>query len=163
MNEWWQSRQARERRTLAIGAAIVAAMVYYFLLWQPAHQGIQAKEQRLAQLRNDVAWMEQAGARYQKLADRGDTASSGAGNEALYALADRTAREAGLGDAIQGVTPEQDNRVRVNLSGVGFDAMVQWLATLRRDFQVRTATASVERIAEPGQVNARLVLSRGQQ
>ena len=114
---------------------------------------------------NDLirAWMEQAGARYQKLADRGDTASSGAGNEALYALADRTAREAGLGDAIQGVTPEQDNRVRVNLSGVGFDAMVQWLATLRRDFQVRTATASFERIAEPGQVNARLVLSRGQQ
>lgn len=163
MNDWWQNRQPRERQTLIAGAIILAVMFYYFLIWQPAQQGVASKQERLSQLREDATWMEQAAERYQELSEGQANTATASTDEALYALADRTAREAGLGDAIQGITPEAEDRVRVNLRGTGFDGLIPWLGRLRKEFGVRTASASVERAEKPGQVHAQLVLQRGTQ
>lgn len=161
MKDWWQSRQPRERITLAAGGAALAVILYYFLLWQPAQQGLETKRERLQRIQEDAAWMQSAVARYQRLSQQNTGTSKEASNEALYALADRTAREDGLGDAIEGVTPEDEGRVRVNLRGASFEDVLRWLDRLQKDFGIRAQPVTVERTDKPGRVNVRLVLNKG--
>jgi general secretion pathway protein M len=162
MTEWWQNCRPRERLILLAGAITVAAFVYYVALWQPAQQGVVDKQQRLAHLRDDAMWMEQAAEQYQKLSRDEASKPTGSANEALYALADRTARKAGLGDSIQGIAPESESQVRVKLRDADFDTLVTWLGRLRDDFRIHTPSVTIERTPASGRVNARLDLQRGE-
>lgn len=161
MKSWWQARQPRERITLAAGSAALAVILYYFVLWQPAQQGIETKRERLQTIQDDAAWMQSASERYKQLSQASSASSKEAPDEALYALADRTAREDALGEAIQGVTPEDEGRVRVNLRGASFENVLRWLGRLQNEFGIRARPVSVERTDKPGMVNVRLVLNQG--
>lgn len=161
MKAWWQNLQPRERMTLAAGALALAGILYYFILWQPAQQALETKRERLDNIREDTAWMRSAVQRYQRLSRDQGPAARNESDEALYALADRTARADQLGDAIGGVTPEDEGRVRVNLRGASFENVLRWLARLETEFGIHAEPVSVERTDETGMVNARLVLNQG--
>lgn len=159
MSEWWRGLHARERRTLVVAGGALVAMLFYFLLWLPPHQAIEAQRERLRDLREDAAWMRDAVAAYQRLGGSADGAPAQSG-QALYALADRTAREAGLGEAIERVEPSGETRVRVSFQGATFDELVRWLGRLEREFGISAAPVSLRRGDDAGRVDARLTLSR---
>ena len=54
---WWRGLGAREQRILAIGVAVVAAVIVYVALWEPAAYGTRKLETELPQLRAQGASM----------------------------------------------------------------------------------------------------------
>jgi general secretion pathway protein M len=160
MRAWWDSLQPRERRTLGLGAVAATVILYYALLWLPPQQNIAELRERIANTRTDLAWMEQAAVEIAALRRAsGDAGATPRTDRALYAVADQSAREAGLGDAIERVEPAGERQVRVVLGDAAFDAMVLWLADLRRRHGLTVETASIEPSGESGRVRAQLLLS----
>jgi general secretion pathway protein M len=159
MKQWWEGLQARERRTLMLGALALGIMFFYFGIWQPTHTRAAALEQQVADQRVLLAWMQQASAEARALQGSAPARSAaGTSGQGLFALADQSARQAGLGNAIRRVEPSGNNRVRVNLEQASFDDMVRWLATLKSRHGIEIDTLSVRAGNEPGRVNAQLLL-----
>lgn len=162
MNDWWQGLEPRERRTLSLGAVAAAAILFYALLWLPPQQNAAELRQRIGNARTDLAWMEQAAVEVAAL--RRGNAAAGATpstDRALYAVADQTARESGLGNAIERVEPAGEQQVRVVLDDAAFDTLVLWLDGLKRDHGLTVETASIRRSEKTGRVSAQLLLAAG--
>ncbi len=159
MEQWWNGLQARERRTLIIGGIALALILLVYAIWLPANQRAQALEQRVAEQRVLLAWMQQAANEAGALRGSApEPVSRAQGNQALFALADQSARQAGLTNAIRRVEPSGDNRVRVNLEQASFDDMMRWLATLKTRHGIAANTVSIRAGNEPGRVSAQLLL-----
>jgi general secretion pathway protein M len=75
-------------------------------------------------------------------------------------LIDRTARECGLGTALTGQTPNGETGIRVRLESAAFDVLVKCLGQLQQVHAVTIESATFDRTAKPGLVNANLVLNR---
>lgn len=159
MREWWYGLEARERRTLAIGGIALAVILFVFAIWLPAQRGVDEMQARVEQQRKLLSWMQQSAAEVQALKGSGANApKTRESGQALYALADETARQAGLGQAIREVSPSGENRVRVDLQGADFDKLIRWLAGLKTEYGIQASPLSVRETDQSGRVNAQVVL-----
>lgn len=156
--QWWEGLEPRERRTLGIGAVALATILFVFVIWLPAHRGAQAMQEKLADQRVLLAWMQQASAEAKALQAAGGGVQQGMGGQNLFSFIDKSARDAGLGEAIRQVEPTNDQRVRVNLQQASFDTVMSWLATLKTRYGIEASQLSVRRGNEPGRVDAQIVL-----
>lgn len=155
MRRWWLGLVPRERRVVVLGAVVVLTMLFYFLAWLPPHRGADELRRLLETQQGDLDYLRRAASEVMALKARQVRAEA---PEALYALVERSAGTAGLADAIERIDPAGDGEVRVGLEQVAFDAMIRWLAGLRRDYGVVVATAAVRRGNQPGRVAVQLVL-----
>lgn len=150
----------RERWIVAIGAGLGVVLLFYTLVWYPLQSNLSELRQSVAALRTDVAWMRQAAQDVKRLsavaAQDGQTAT--AREESLLVLVDRTAKAAGLGSAVKRVEPQSNNQLQVRLEQVSFDQMIRWLGNLEQDYGVAIVNAVIDRQAQSGRVDARLVL-----
>jgi type II secretory pathway component PulM len=75
-------------------------------------------------------------------------------------LVARTAREAGLGEALRDQSPDGDAGLRLRLEAASFDTLVTWLGSLQQQYGVTIESANID-AAAPGLVNATLSLKQG--
>jgi general secretion pathway protein M len=78
--------------------------------------------------------------------------------KSLLALADVSARGAGLANALKRVEPAGPRSVRVSFEVANFDALIGWIETLARDYGVQASDLSIDRAEGLGLVNARVTL-----
>ena len=78
--------------------------------------------------------------------------------KSLFALADVTARGAGLATALKRVEPTGPKSVRVSFETANFDALIGWIDGLARDYGVQATDLSADRVEGVGLVNARVAL-----
>jgi general secretion pathway protein M len=153
----WEALAPRERRIIALGAAVVVAVLFYLLLWEPLAQRREAWRVRVVAAESDLAWMRavapQVGAR---AATRPVTLVPD--SRSLLARADASAREAGLGAALLRVEPVSARQVRVYFEQAGFDAMMRWLEALAARQGTRVVEMSAQRADGVGLVDARVTL-----
>lgn len=163
ITNWWASLTLRERWIVAAGAGAGVILLFYAFVWYPLQNGLSELRQSVVSLRNDVAWMRQAADDVKRLsaAAEQDGQDAPARDESLLVLVDRTARTAGLGSAVKRVEPQSNNQLQVSLEQVSFDQMIRWLGDLEQDYGVAIVNAVVDRQAESGRVDARLVLQGG--
>jgi len=156
--EWWQKQSERDRNVLAVGAAIVALLLAWAFVWYPLARARAQLESRLDHERMDLAWMRQAGGELQELRAKGARGKIDRQGKSLFALADVTARGAGLGTALKRVEPTGPRSVRASFEAANFDALIGWVDGLARDYAVQTTDFSADRVEAIGTVNARVVL-----
>jgi len=158
IRSWWEGLQARERRVVAIGAGVLGLMLGWALLWYPLQHARADLATRVAHQHDDLAWMRQALAEVKTLRAQGAHARADRQGKSLLALADVSARGAGLTGALKRVEPAGSDSVRVNLEIADFDALVNWLDALARDYGVQVTDFSADKIEGIGLVNARVTL-----
>ena len=78
--------------------------------------------------------------------------------KSLLALADASAREAGLGAALTRAEPVDGARVNVWLERANFDQLAGWLEVLACRYGVGVEELSIERVEGVGLVDARVAL-----
>lgn len=147
---------ARERFLLLIGAVLIALVLLYGLLWKPLGDRVASLRATVAEQGALHQWMQATGQEIRQL--RGQRRPERAERASLLALADRTARERGLGAAIRRVEPEGADKVRIQLEQAPFDDMVVWLEQLVARHGVRIDIITIDARDQPGLVNARLTL-----
>jgi general secretion pathway protein M len=158
LRNWWQARDARERRVLGIGGAVSVLLLGWGLVWQPLSASRANLRERVAAQSADLAVMRAGAARVGELRGQGARAKAERMGKSLLALADASARDRQLGNALKRVEPLGPKSVRVSLEGASFDSVAEWLDGLARDFGVTATEFSADRIEGIGLVNARVTL-----
>ncbi|MGH8121226.1 MAG: type II secretion system protein GspM [Rudaea sp.] len=148
----------RDRRVLTIGAIVVALLLVWAFIWHPLAQARQQMSARVAADRTALVWMRQSQAKLPGLTVRSTHAGADRLGKSLLALADASARGAGLETALKRVEPSGARSVRVSFEAANFDALIGWIESLARDYGVETSDLSVDRADGLGLVNARVVL-----
>jgi general secretion pathway protein M len=155
---WWQSQSARDRRVLGIGAVVIALLLAWSFIWYPLARARAQLEARVERERTDLVWMRQAGGELQALRAKGARGQVDRQGKSLFALADVTARGAGLATALKRVEPTGPKSVRASFESANFDALIGWVDALMRDYGVQITDLSADRVEGLGLVNARVVL-----
>ena len=159
LKDKFNALRPRERIVIIAGAILVLVVAVYVLALAPLYSAVNAQAKRVAQKEGDLAWMRSVAGEVAVLGANAPT-QPGRSNESMVVLIDRTARECGLGASLTGQTPNGERGIRVRLEGAEFDKLMVCLGTLQQVHSVDVETASIDRTAKPGLVNANLVLTR---
>lgn len=152
----WQARDARERRILSFGGALVLLVLAWALVWLPLQRSREELRQRIAADAVELEWMRQAAP---ALAGAASAPAPGPRDErSLLARADAGAREAGLGSALLRVEPVSESEVRMSFQSADFDALVGWLEQFAAGGTRTVTELSVQRAAGVGLVDARVAV-----
>jgi general secretion pathway protein M len=158
LRTWWNGLQARERRMLCGGAIVVGLLLGWALLWYPLAHARADLEKRVAHQREDLAWVRQASAEARELHTQGAHGRAERQGKSLLALADVSARGAGLAGALKRVEPAGGKSVRLSFEVADFDVLMNWLDALARDYGVQATDFSADKVEGLGLVNARATL-----
>jgi len=152
---FWAARTEQERRFLGVGGAVLGVLLVYGLLIAPALSGRERLQKDLPVLRQQAAELQalalQAGA---LKAQPNVTPPAMTGDSIKASLAAH-----GLSAQSIGMTGEY---AKLQLNGVSFPGLVDWLDALRRDGRINVQDASIIAQNTAGLVDATLTLHQGQ-
>lgn len=154
LRDWYQAREPREQQVLFWGGIAALAILLMGSLWK-LDSSVDRARAEVERKRLDLAFMQAASA---EILAAGPVRMAASTSEPLVVIVDRAARESGLAQALgasEGVAPDG---LRVRFNAAPFDALVAMTARLAQQHGVFVSTASVERAAEPGSVNATFTL-----
>jgi len=153
----WNALAARERRAASILAGFLGAALFYLLVWSPVQGGLARARAHLASVQVQLAQVQEQAALVEKVRS---TPRSAPPSDTAGAI-EQAARRHGLREQLKRVEAEGAGRVRVQIEGASFSALTAWLVELQQQSGLRAESAMIERHANPGTVNVRLLL-RGQ-
>jgi general secretion pathway protein M len=146
--EFWSARSAREKALLTWGAALLAIVIGWSVLWAPAQEGRAHLRDTLPEMQRQLAQMtaEANEARVLSAAAQGVAPTGGALKEALSAsLTER------------GLVPTQvqvlGSAVQIELKNASFPAWTGWVDDVRKQFKVQVSEAHITALKADGQVD----------
>lgn len=143
----------RERRMIYVGAAVALLLICYQFIWYPFVNGASKLDMKITQQQKDLLWM-QSNVNELKELSRTAVKPEG-GNRSLYGVIESTAREK-FGGNIQ--VQQEGQRIRVLVSNVPFDDIMQWLDSLQSQQQVVIKEFNAEATAALGFVKSSILL-----
>jgi general secretion pathway protein M len=155
---WWRSRSERDRRVLLSAAILIVLLLGWAYVWYPLAHARTQLEVQIGHQRADLAWMRATAGDLAEMRIRGVRGQVDRQGKSLLALADVTARGAGLAAALKRVEPAGPKSVRVAFETANFDALIGWVDALARDYGVQATDLSAEKVEGMGLVTARVVL-----
>jgi general secretion pathway protein M len=150
---WLASLHERERRMVTWGGLAAAVLLFIGVIVVPLYTIAGRLERRVEQKREDLTWMRSVAGELQAAGP-----AAAGGGQSLIVIVDESAQTAGLGSAVTGTQPSGTGGVRVRLEGAAFDTVVAWLANLEQRYGLSIESATIDRGAQSGIVNASVIL-----
>lgn len=151
----WESRSPRDRVVIAILAAIVAALLYFWL----AQSAYRARTQLGASLTVLRAQANRLDLDATELARVRALPAPPAAQTDLRALVQARAETAGLARALVRIDAPDADQVRVVFGAVAFADWLAWVASLQAE-RVRLDTGRIEALSTPGMVGVTATFTR---
>jgi len=148
----WRSRPERERRMISTGAAIVAILLVFALVWLPLQRSRARLAAELPPLRASIAALQREADEVKRLKAVPPTVT---GNPAPLAA---LATQQPLAGAQLNVP--DGKHVHVIAPDVGFTRLLDWLVTVQSTHGLRVENARIEALDAAGRVRADLTLTR---
>ncbi len=132
----------RERRLLALFAALVSATALYALVLEPVTSGRGSTQSKIATLKRDMAAMTTLAARIEDLQRRlGKDEPAGGSDASLFALVDRLSSATVTPGSVEAIVPNKGpgrkgakpSSVDLRLGGVSLAELVQLLARIEAE------------------------------
>lgn len=158
MAAWWQGLSLRDRRVLVVGAVIASIFLIWAFVWHPLALKRELLIEQLDNARRDLAYVRVAQAEVERLRNAGVRSRADRQGKSLLALADVSARGAGLEGVLKRLEPVGSRSVRASFEFVSFDSLIDWMENLARDYGVQISDFSADRVDATGLVNARVTL-----
>ena len=154
LGQWWLLRSRGERAVLlAIGVLAVLTLLWA-IAWQPL---VRDTERLVRQLATERALLADARRRADEIAGLARNAPAVATTDARAALETALAQHNLKGAAIERIDNE---RLRVTIDSIAFDALPVFLDSLQREARLRAVEVVATGRVEPGQVRADVTLAR---
>jgi general secretion pathway protein M len=150
----WNSRSRAERRSLALLAAAVAAILVFALVWLPLERARARLAVEVPRLRASIEALQRDADEVRRLRAM-PAAGSGAAASPLATLATN-----GGGLAGSQMVVLDARRVRLTGADVSFAGLLEWLRNAQATHGVRVDSARLDALPGAGRVRAELVLSR---
>jgi general secretion pathway protein M len=155
LRETWGGLSGRERRLATAGAALLALVLLYLLLWLPLQQelgrlraGNPEAQEQLARMRTQASMIQPLRGRQRAAPAPGTVVS----------VVESTATARGLRKQISKIEADGGNGVQISADGIPFNSLIAWLADLREGNALVVDNASFDAHTASGTVNARLRL-----
>jgi len=158
MRAWWNGLAGREQRLVALGGFAVVLMLGWAFVWHPLVVKRAELRDAVDAQQRDLAFVRVAAADVDRFRASGKQGRRDRQGRSLLALADATARDAGLEGALKRVEPVGAASVRVSFEVARFDALIAWIEGLTRDYGIEAIDVSADRADGVGLVNARVTL-----
>lgn len=142
----------RERRIVVVGGVVAAALLLLAIV-MPLERGVSRSAERVTRKQADLGWIQQMAPALAAAPQATPTNS-----ESLIVLIDRSARDAGLGQALTGSQPSGNGALRTQFEKADFNRLVDWIALLAQQYGVQAESATFEAGGSPGVVDAVVVL-----
>lgn len=155
----WNPRSAQERRTILWSAIVLTPVLYYFMLWQPAHQALAKLHTTMPVLQAQSAKLTEQAAEVEALRHRPQLAALDAA--ALKTSVDESAQQHQLRAAINALETQEPNGVRVTCDAISFTAWMAWLRELQQEQHIRADSISISALPQTGMVKISATLSNG--
>jgi general secretion pathway protein M len=152
LRERFDALTDREQRLVLFGG-IAAAVLLVLAVVLPVERGVSHSAANVSRKQADLGWIQQM-APALATAPRATPHNA----ESLIVLIDRSARDAGLGQALTGSQPSGNGAMRTQFEKAEFSRLVQWIATLAQQYGVQVESAQFDAGGAPGIVNAVIVL-----
>ncbi|MET0094694.1 MAG: type II secretion system protein GspM [Sedimenticola sp.] len=149
----------RERLFLALGTAVSLLLLLYLVVYVPVEQSIEKAESRLKGSQEQLARLQAISDEYRRLSHL-DSRAVGRGAESLLSIIEKSSQQYGLNSAIRRITPEGEQKVRIQLQEVSFDKLTAWFSQLAISEGISTETIIVRGGDTAGLVNVNLMLKR---
>ena len=151
---WFRAQSPRDQRVAAAGAVVVL-LIIVFGIFVPLDGSVARANTRIQRKEADLAWMRSVAP---QLAAAGATGAAPTSQRSLIVVVDSSARESGLGSALNSSEPGGPGALRVRLDKAPFDTLVAWLAKLSQQNGIHVESGNIDAAGPPGLVNAGLVL-----
>ena len=158
LRQLWESRSPRERIVAAVLAAIVAAVLYAWLV-QSADRARAQLRASVTKLRTEAVQLEQQAAEVERLRALPPAAASLAD---LRTLVQAQAGSAGLERALVRIDAKDNDQVQLSFGAVAFSDWVSWISSLQSQ-RVRLDACRIEALSTPGMVSVTATLVRPKQ
>ena len=156
---WYRAQSPRDQRVAAVGAALVLLLVILGI-FVPLDTSVAHATTRVQHKESDLAWMRSVA---DELARAPNSVTTPTSQRSLIVVIDTSARESGLGSALNSSEPSGPGALRVRLDKAPFDTLVTWLARLSQQNGIRVESGNIDAAGVPGLVNAGLVLRTASQ
>ena len=150
----WKALEERERRAIALLAGFLGIVLFYLLVWNPVRSGVAGARARLSAMQTQLARVQEHAAQVETL--RRAPRVAPAANP--VAAVEQAAARHGLREQMKRIDSDGSRAVRIQIEGAPFASVMAWLVELQQQNGLRAESASFDRHANPGAVNARLLL-----
>jgi general secretion pathway protein M len=153
VGRWFETLQPNERTMVTSLVAFLVIVVLYMAVWRPLNEWSNRADALYQRQIAVLDWMRLHESEAKAAGQRAD-ATRGSGS--LLTVVANSAAHTGL--QLLRYQPEGSGGVSVVLQNQSFDALIAWIAELEQDDHVTVKQISVDAQAEPGLVNARIIL-----
>src|SRR5579863_3200811 len=147
---WFRAQSPRDQRVAAAGAVVLLLLVILGI-FLPLDSSVARANARVQRKEADLAWMRSVAP---QLAAAGAAVTAPTSQRSMIVVIDSSARESGLGSALNSTEPGGPGVLRVRLNRASFDTLVTWLGRLSQQNGVHVQSATIDAAGPPGLVNA---------
>lgn len=158
MRDWWEQREPRERVILAVAGLVMAALLYFLMVWEPLYKSLHQQRAEIQEARALASWLVEI--RPEVQAAGGRTANAGSSNRSMLSVVDSAARQAGLSPKVKRIQPDGETNVRVWIEDAPLADILRWVQTLHDQHGIDTSNLNMDRGKVAGSATARLTLER---
>jgi general secretion pathway protein M len=149
----YNSLAERERLALKVLAGFAGVLVIFYLLLLPANHYKEKSEQQYRSALDTLSWMQ---ANQSLATNNASQLAARDPGQSLLGIANQTSKSFRL--SFKRYQPVGENGLSLWLDGVSFNNVVLWLERLDKRYNISVKEIAVDRAAEKGVVNVRLVL-----
>jgi general secretion pathway protein M len=155
----WDDRARQERRIILLGALVLAPLLGYFVLWQPAHVMLPKLHASLPALRTQAAQMRTHTTEAEMLRHLPHPAVLDA--SALKTAVEESAARHQLRDALTSLEAQEPNAVRITSAAVSLEHWLAWLRDMQQEQHIRADSVSIAALPQTGMVKINATLTNG--
>lgn len=158
LKQKWQSLSRREKNILKIGALFIIFVLMYFFLYLPFSNAFSTVQGQYQYQRDLLAWMQPRVQVLQQQTRATTTAQTINQNELLPTI-DQQLKDSSFANSVKQLTQDSDSTVRVTLTTVPFDQLMDWLVQQWQSYRITVNSISVQRGSKSGLADVNLVLA----
>jgi general secretion pathway protein M len=148
-SQYYHSLSARDQLALKILTAFFTVLIVINSILLPSYQFAQSSQQQYRENLDDLSWMQN---RRHLLA----TANIKSRQGSLLSIANQTSQARQI--SFNRFEPVGENGLNMWIENVNFNTLIQWIQHLASDQGIVVKEIAVDRQADSGTVNARIVL-----
>jgi len=160
LKNWFHALQQKEQWMVTGTATLVIITLFYLIVWEPIHQGLQQEKQKQQTQQDILLWMQQAAAEVKVLRATGSSSTIRDKNKPTSLVIEQSINNAGLKTSLKKIESSGSNGARVVMNEAPFNQVLVWLNTLATHNGIHVVSANVERGIKPGRTNIRLSFDR---
>ncbi len=157
---WFNSLPQKERWMVSGTGLLIFITLFYLMIWEPVHLGLQQEKQKQQSQKEILMWMQQAAAEVRTLRSSGSRSTIRDKNKPTTLVIEQAINNAGLKTSVKKIESSGTNGARVTLDEASFNQILVWLNTLATHNGIQVVSANIERGEKPGRANARLSFER---